>query len=308
MPHIIKRSSSANIYYAISKGHGVTNKIVGSWDECKKLVSGCKGAKYKKFITKREADEYILDNSEDGGLNRSPRGTCRSIISPVSKRISNDDTEYVNIYTDGSLIRKHGGIYAGYGIYMPGKHFEISRRLTGKKTNNRAELMAIISAIKTFKDSENTLLCIYTDSAYSIGIFGSTGTNYRNKNYMKNSTTEVPNADLVKVAVELADIYMLKFTHINSHTSNTDEHSMGNDRADTLAVRGAGEDYINSCESIGDFQITFGKYKGHYIKNIPTGYLSWIISSDAFETICRKNEDRRLEKEIVMKFMECDKI
>lgn len=301
MPHILKRGNSMPIYYAISKGHGVTNKIVGSWDECKKLVNGCKGAKYKKFTTKEDADKYILDTSNRMTFNSS-------ISSLVSKRVPDDDTEYVNIYTDGSLIRKHGGIYAGYGIYIPEKHFEISRRLTGKKTNNRSELMAIIGAIKTFKDSENTMLCIYTDSAYSIGIFGTTGVNYRNKNYMKNSTTEVPNADLVKVAVELADIYMLQFTHINSHTSNTDIHSIGNDRADTLAVRGAGEDYINSCNSIGDFQITFGKYKGHYIKNIPTGYLSWIISSDAFEDICKKNEDRRLEKEIVIKYMDCDKI
>ena len=301
MPHILKRGNSMPVYYAISKGHGVTNKIVGSWDECKKLVDGCKGAKYKKFMTKEDADKYILDTSNTMTFNSS-------IPSPVTKRVPDDDTEYVNIYTDGSLIRKHGGIYAGYGIYIPEKHFEISRRLTGKKTNNRAELMAIIGAIKTFKDSENTMLCIYTDSAYSIGIFGTTGANYRNKNYMKNSTTEVPNSDLVKVAVELADIYMLQFTHINSHTSNTDIHSIGNDRADTLAVRGAGEDYINSCNSIGDFQITFGKYKGHYIKNIPTGYLSWIISSDAFEDICKKNEDRRLEKEIVIKYMDCDKI
>ncbi len=297
MSHTAEAVNYKNVFYAILKGHDVNNKIVGSWNECKKLVDGCKGAKYKKFKTKEEADNYISDNFDITN--------CKSDISvSISKRVPDDDTEYVNIYTDGSLIRKHGGIYAGYGIYIPDKHFEISRRLSGKKTNNRAELMAIISAIKTFKDSENTMLCIYTDSAYSIGIFGTTGANYRNKNYMKNSTTEAPNADLVKVAVELADIYMLQFTHINSHTSNTDIHSIGNDRADTLAVRGAGEDYINSCNSIGDFQITFGKYKGHYIKNIPTGYLGWIISSDAFEEICKKNEERRLEKEIVIKYLE----
>jgi len=285
------------VYYAISKGHGVTNKIVGSWDECKKLVDGCKGAKYKKFMTKEDADKYILDTSNTMTFNSS-------IPSPVTKRVPDDDTEYVNIYTDGSLIRKHGGIYAGYGIYIPEKHFEISRRLTGKKTNNRAELTAIITAINMFKEEDNVEIHIYTDSQYSIGIFGDTGIKYRDKNYMKKGTTEVPNADLVKIAVVLGDKYMLKFTHINSHTSAQDEHSKGNDRADKLAVRGAVDDYTERCKDLGDSVLTFGKYKNIMLKNIPTSYLSWIITSENFEEICIKNEDRRLEKEIVIKYMD----
>ena len=46
------------------------------------------------------------------------------------------------------------------------------------------------------------------------------------------------------------------------------------------------------------------KYKNNYLKDIPTSYLSWILTSRSFEELCVKNEDRRLEKEIVMKYME----
>ena len=78
---------------------------------------------------------------------------------------------------------------------------------------------------------------------------------------MKKTNQEVPNADLVKIAVELADKYLLQFTHINSHTSLDDEHSKGNDRADTLAVRGAVTDYTSRCSSLGNSILTLENIK-----------------------------------------------
>ena len=282
-------------YYAISVGIE-SNKIVNSWDECKSLVMGYKGAKFKKFNSKQDAEKYLVESQNiseevDIGLKRD----CRK---------PNTDTSVIRIYTDGSLVRRNNEVYAGYGIYIPEKHFEISRILNGKKTNNRAELTALINAISMFKVEDNIMLDIFTDSQYSIGIFNDTGLKYRAKNYKKNTKEEVPNADLVREAVKLADIYMLKFTHVNSHTSLEDRDSKGNDRADKLAVRGAVDDYISRSQNLGDFVLTFGKYKNHFLKNIPTSYLSWILTSQTFEELCIKYEDRRLEKEIVLKFME----
>tara|TARA_B100000902_G_C27227165_1_gene872841 strand:+ start:102 stop:995 length:894 start_codon:yes stop_codon:yes gene_type:complete len=286
-------------FYAVAVGKK-SGIIVNTWDECKELVTGYKGAIYKKFTDAEEAQLFI-----DTNLNKANNTEVNTDISSKrNKRLADNETKHIIIYTDGSLVRKNNNVYSGYGVYIPSKHFEISRVLEGKKTNNRAELSAIINAITMFKEEDNLQLDIYTDSQYSIGIFGDTGIKYREKNYMKNSTTEYPNADLVKVAVELSDKFLLNFTHINSHTSLEDEHSKGNDRADKLAVRGAVEDYIRRCENLGEFVLTFGKYKNHFIKNIPTSYLSWIISSSSFEELCIKNEDRRLDKEIVIKFMD----
>lgn len=290
-------SSKKSSYYAISKGKEC-NKIVLSWDECKNMVHGFKGAIYKKFSSREEAQLYLEQNKN---TQVSQQNTSDTIIN---KRKSNPNTKTIIIYTDGSLVRRQKEIYAGYGIFIPSKNIEISEILEGTKTNNRAELTAIIRSIKMFKIDEDVCIHIYTDSQYSMGIFGETGIKYKQKNYMKNTTTEVPNADLVKIAVELADLYILKFTHINSHTSLDDIHSRGNDRADTLAVRGAVNDYTNRCPRLGDSILTFGKYKNNYLKDIPTSYLSWILTSRSFEELCVKNEDRRLEKEIVMKYMD----
>ena len=284
-------------FYAVAQGKEC-DKIVNSWDECKELIHGYKGAIYKKFTDLCSAEKFLEDNKNTQVNSKTLVQIKRNARTP------NENTDTVIIYTDGSLVRRQGEIYAGYGIYIPEKNIEISEILNGTKTNNRAELTAIITSIKMFEDNEDVMIHIYTDSQYSIGIFGDTGLKYRDKNYMKKTTQEVPNADLVKIAVDLGDRYLLKFTHINSHTSFDDEHSKGNDRADTLAVRGAVSDYTNRCPKLCNSVLTFGKYKNNFLKNIPTSYLSWIITSESFEEICVKNEDRRLEKEIVLKYME----
>ena len=51
----------------------------------------------------------------------------------------------IDIFTDGSLTRKKGKIYCGYGVYFPnGENNNISKKFDkGLITNNRAELYAI---------------------------------------------------------------------------------------------------------------------------------------------------------------------
>lgn len=114
--------------------------------------------------------------------------------------------------------------------------------LKGKKTNNRAELSAIIKAIKLFKEKKDEVrLNIYTDSGYSILIFTSTGKKYKAKNYK-----DVLNSDLVEKAVKLSEKYDLKFIHVRSHTGLKDVHSLNNEVADKLAVEGSNKDYFKS--------------------------------------------------------------
>ena len=45
-------------YYAVFKGH-TSNIIVNTWDECKNLVNGFKGAIYKKHMSEDDAKEYL---------------------------------------------------------------------------------------------------------------------------------------------------------------------------------------------------------------------------------------------------------
>ena len=54
---------------------------------------------------------------------------------------------------------------------------------------------------------------MYTDSSYSMLIFGATGVKYQKKGY-KN----VKNKDLVEQAVGLAETTDLHFVHVSAHT------------------------------------------------------------------------------------------
>lgn len=54
----IKKGVKPQKYYAIKEAKGVKDKIVRTWAECEKLVSGCP-AVYKSFLTEYEALEYL---------------------------------------------------------------------------------------------------------------------------------------------------------------------------------------------------------------------------------------------------------
>ncbi|MGL5647126.1 MAG: viroplasmin family protein [Clostridium sp.] len=53
-----KKVATISKYYAVKVGRK-NNKIVTSWEQCKKLVNGFSGAKYKSFKTKDEAEKYL---------------------------------------------------------------------------------------------------------------------------------------------------------------------------------------------------------------------------------------------------------
>ena len=48
-------------YYSVATGHQVG--VFQTWAECSAAVKGYKGAKYKKFDTRLEAEEYLVTGS-----------------------------------------------------------------------------------------------------------------------------------------------------------------------------------------------------------------------------------------------------
>lgn len=66
-------------YYAVKKGK--TPGIYLTWDECKAQVNGYKGAVYKKFNTKIEAENFITDESCDEiEIENLPEGVMAAYI------------------------------------------------------------------------------------------------------------------------------------------------------------------------------------------------------------------------------------
>lgn len=90
-------------YYAVYKGKSGVPKILTSWDECKAEVIGCKGAIYKSFKTKAEADEFLKLNSE-GKAN----------LKKKSENVSHEDIEGLAVYVDGSFSLEKGNF--SYGL------------------------------------------------------------------------------------------------------------------------------------------------------------------------------------------------
>jgi len=85
-------------YYAVFKGKSGGNKIYTSWEECKKEVIGFKGAVYKSFLSKNEAEEYLLIHN--GGASSPQKKNDENAFFSENKDASCD--KGLCIYVDGS--------------------------------------------------------------------------------------------------------------------------------------------------------------------------------------------------------------
>ena len=146
----------------------------------------------------------------------------------------------IDIFTDGSLIRKKGDIYCGYGIYFPnGENDNISKKFDkGLITNNRAELYAIYKSLKIckkiLKEKKIEKINIYSDSEYSIKTF-----TIWYKKWIKNGK-DYKNKDIIDKTVKLINkLNNVNFIHIKAHTGKNDYYSLCNNQADELAKGGA---------------------------------------------------------------------
>lgn len=153
----------------------------------------------------------------------------------------------IEVYTDGSLIKKDGKVYCGYGIYFPNNEYKsISRKFTHEPiTNNRAELYAILKVLilcniinfKRIKESTQEIkqVNIYSDSEYSVKTFNEWLPKW------KKTKKQYLNSDIINQIDEiLQDVqYKVNFIHVRSHTGKNDPHSINNNKADELAKAGA---------------------------------------------------------------------
>ena len=142
------------------------------------------------------------------------------------------------VYTDGAC-RNNGkpNACAGIGVYFgPNDGRNVSRRITGKQTNNVAELTAIIEVYEIIKQDilSGKEITIFSDSEYAIRCC----TTYGKKCVNRWDTIDIPNKDLVHHAYELyCELPNVIFVHVDAHTGKQDAHSKGNAEADKLATQ-----------------------------------------------------------------------
>ena len=131
----------------------------------------------------------------------------------------------VEIYTDGAASGNPGP--GGYGtILRSGKHekeFSGGFRMT---TNNRMELLAVITGLEALKSVNNEVM-VYSDSKYVVDsvekkwVF----------NWVKTGFKDKKNKDLWMRFLAVYKLQKVKFTWIKGHNAHPE-----NERCDRLAV------------------------------------------------------------------------
>ena len=139
---------------------------------------------------------------------------------------------HIEIFTDGSCIQNPGpGGWAAV-IIKDGEEKEISGgdKLT---TNNRMELLAVISALRTLPDGCD--VTVTTDSQYVSNAFNKGWiTKWERQNWMRNRKEAVINPDLWKELLSLTRKHKVKFVWVKGHAGHK-----YNERCDKLALKEA---------------------------------------------------------------------
>lgn len=133
----------------------------------------------------------------------------------------------VILYTDGACSGNPG--VGGYGAILmyKGKERVISGA-EGMTTNNRMELMAVITGLEALK--EPCKVDIYSDSAYVVNAFLQDWiTNWQNNGF-KTSKGKVLNIELWQKLIELCACHNVSWHKVKGHADN--EY---NNRCDSIA-------------------------------------------------------------------------
>jgi len=230
------------MYYAVHTG--LIPGVYTTWGECKNQTHRYPSAKFKKFKNKKDAENFVKKGNISAQLDIIKHKTTSL------KKTNITSNSEIRIFTDGSCINNGlPNAKAGIGIYFgENDSRNVSKPFYNIPTNNRAELYAIIKATEIIQDDiiNNINVTIYTDSDYSIKCITMYGTKMNANNWVKN----IPNKDLVKQIYLIFNKYKnLHIKYIKAHTSNTDELSIGNSKADKLANYGAFKSNFNKMKT-----------------------------------------------------------
>ncbi|MEG0308724.1 MAG: ribonuclease H family protein [Clostridium sp.] len=205
-------------YYAIKRGidvqtnKAVNNIIVNTWNECLGYVKGAKGAVYKSFLTRGEAEKYL--NS----------------VNSLKKGIDEYPSNIPHIYVDGSYNTATENY--GYGVVVIEKDTIIHASYGGgfaEECNQRqvnGELRASIEAVEYAIENKYKEIVIFYD--YEGVCQHATGT------WERNTTLSKEYYEIINKLKRKGDINII-FVKVDSHTND-----LYNDVADELAKVGAG--------------------------------------------------------------------
>ena len=135
----------------------------------------------------------------------------------------------VEIYTDGACSGNPGPGGWGAVLRYQGKEKELSGG-EPMTTNNRMELMGVISALEALK--EPCVVELWSDSKYVIdGLQKGWAKGWRKKGWIKSDKKPALNPDLWERLLDLTEKHEMRYHWVKGHADNE-----FNNRCDTLAV------------------------------------------------------------------------
>ncbi|KAJ2918384.1 hypothetical protein MD484_g2007, partial [Candolleomyces efflorescens] len=235
----------ANAFYAVRKGH--EPGVYLTWSDCERQAKGYPNAKYKKFATRAEAEDFVRGVEPSVGAVAASEGKTNALAGPSrdtsNKRASTSTTTSSDrdvVYSDGAC-KGNGkpGSIAGIGVWWgPDDPRNIAERCPGDQTNNRAELIAILRVLEETPVAKRTLE-IKTDSQYSIKCFQEWIRKWKNSGWKSAKNEPVKNVGIIR----LIDAHLdrrarlgqpVLLSYVKGHSGD-----IGNDGADAQANLGA---------------------------------------------------------------------
>lgn len=136
----------------------------------------------------------------------------------------------VDIYSDGACSGNPGP--GGWGAIL--RYGKYERQMSGgekQTTNNRMELLAIISALKAL--NEPCKVFIHSDSKYVIdAVVLGWAKKWKANGWMRNKKDRALNVDLWEQLLELLDKHEVEFEWVKGHSGHPE-----NEKCDQLAVQ-----------------------------------------------------------------------
>lgn len=243
-------------YYAVRNGR--QKGVFLTWPECESQVKGYPRPIYKKFSTEQEAWAFV--NNDPAGEVTIGSGSfgvsCHSVGKSLQGRKRKNDacdeptevgkvqrfcpdasepSDMLHVYTDGACSNNgglHGTPKAAIGVYWGPNHpMNVSERLAGRQTNNRAEIHAAIRAMQQARNVGSRNLTIYTDSSFLINSVTKWMNGWIKKGWKLSDGQAVKNKEDFLELLKAAEGLRIKWVHVRGHSGVA-----GNEEADRLAV------------------------------------------------------------------------
>jgi ribonuclease HI len=124
-----------------------------------------------------------------------------------------------------------------------------AQKLTGPRpTNQRAELTALLEAIRFAQKQLGKTLTIYTDSMYAINCTTKWGPSWSKKGWKRDSGEPLQNLDLIKPLVAAWNP-TIPLVHVRGHQTGSGPAVHGNNWVDRAAVAAAKGEEIHTVAS-----------------------------------------------------------